>query len=141
MTITAVQHAQRHLGCNALAIWWNLVQRVAPVVARDRLHPLALVLSQICGGQRTALVLRKARNGLCNLASVKGLARGVGNQPQGPRGGGKLKQLANHRRATARQKALGKTGQALQLRHGRGPFLRHPGRYQVAALGDLGRDP
>jgi len=60
------------------------VQGVATVMLGDRLHPLGFEGRQVAGLEAAAMFGHKALDGLGNLATVQGLATGLGNRPQAP---------------------------------------------------------
>ena len=135
--IGVLQNAQGDLRGNALAVGWDLVQGVARKVLPQGRDPLGLVTGQVLGLQGAAQRLRKAHQGLGDLALIQVAAPAVGNAAQGARCGRKAEQLAHLGRTAPGQERGGKARQCAQLGRGRGPLLLHHHRHQVAALGDL----
>ena len=72
--VKVLQHAQRHQCGQALPAGWNLVQH-APVGLRQRRDPLGPVRRQVGLREGAALLRRKPRQGLGDLAGVERLAR------------------------------------------------------------------
>ena len=135
--VELLQDAERYQRRDALPVRRNLVQRVAAVVAADRLDPLGLEVGEILGRDGAAVGRRKLLDRLRDLAAIESLALALGDQPQRARRGLELEQLAHFGRPAPGQGALGKAGELAEFRGGVGPLLLHHDRQQVAALGDL----
>ena len=93
--IKFIQNTQRNQGRNALAVGWNLMQGVAPVIFANRRDPLGLVRGKVAGLQAAAVFGGEAFNRLRNLAAVEGLALGLCNRSQAARRRLELKQFAH----------------------------------------------
>ena len=137
--VEVLQDAERDLRRDALPVGRDLMQGLAAIVMGQRRDPFGRAGGEVGRGDRTAVFARVARRRLGDLAAVVGLAAGLRDEPQGARGGGKTKQLADTRRAPPGQEGLGEARQRRELGRGGGPFLLDHDRHRVTALGDLDR--
>ena len=135
--IEVFQNAQSNLGGDALAIGRDFMQGVLAVIFRQRRDPLGLELGKVAHLVAAAVVSRKARQGLGNFATIKRLALGLRDQTQAARCRWKFEQLTHLGGTAPGQKALGKSGQRLQLGGGRFPLLLHHHRQQISPFSDL----
>jgi hypothetical protein len=77
--VEVLQHAERHLRGDALAVGWHLVQHVLAVALRERLDPTRLVVREIVFGHRATVSARMVDHALRQRAAVERCATAVGD--------------------------------------------------------------
>jgi hypothetical protein len=115
--VEMLEHAERHQRDDALAVRRDLVQRVAAVIHRERLHPVVFVRREVGCAQRAAVLSCVRFDLLGNVAAVERLALAGGDLFQDTSVFRKLEAFSRARRAAAWHEGLGEAGLVLELRH------------------------
>ena len=126
-----LEDIQRHQCHDALTVRRDLADGIAPVIHRDGLHPLGLILRKVLGTEEAAVLLAVSNDLLSQSAPVEALGLGTGDLLQGVGMVGQADHITGCGTAALRSEGIEPGGILLTLEHSGELIigtLPHPGQ-------------